>query len=469
MLPGFKTGDLFGAGYLQGYVASDGATTPMYGAVHSSAFYDAGLNKTFMSWEAWTGRRTQRVTILDHDTGYFSEREGFGVSAMADDSHGNVGSLLLDHEDYLHAFYGAHADLTPNTKHSVTRWPIDGTELAGSHWSIEPDIAGDYTYPHAVMVGSTMYLMVRDTDVAGTRMPPVLHTTTALSGGVATWSAGTTLVDLGADHRFYQGTTRVVGTDIHFVAAKADYGDTSRAHVYYFVYDTVTGALSNHDKSFSVASGSLPMTAADANTNCRVFIHPGGNDGNTPSMAFDTNGDPFIAVSNGSGASFDITVMKRTGGVWGAEEAAATTDYRYNNYAIGPLPGGKMEILYENDPGALWGRGGNIMRVERSAAGVWSTPEMILEATDFALGQPGAVRDAHIRARFVFCEIKQNDNDATAGGLKIYLWGSRGLIPYSQEPEDPSPDSEESGVELREDGFAELREDGFDELREVAI
>jgi hypothetical protein len=375
MLPGFKTGDLFGRIFPQGPVATDGATTPMYGAVHSSAFYDAALNKTFMSWEAWTGRRTQRVTSLDHGTGYFSEREGFGVSAMVDDSHGNVGALLLDDENYLHAFYGAHADLTPNTKHSVTRWPIDGAELSGSHWSIEPAITGDYTYPHAAMVGSTMYLFVRDTNVAGTRMPLVLHTA-SLSGGVATWSAGTTLIDMGADHRFYQGTLRVVGTDIHFVAAKADYADSTRAHLYYFIYDTLTGAVSNHDKSFTVAAGDLPMDNTEA-LNCRVFAHGGGNNGNTPSLAFDTDGNPFVAVADGTGSSYDIKVLKRTAGVWGSEEVSATTDYRYNNYALGPLPGGKMELLYEHDTSAAWGRGGNIMRVERSAAGVWGSPELV--------------------------------------------------------------------------------------------
>lgn len=453
-------------------IAADGATFPFYGAVHSPAFYDSGFGYTFLSWEAWTGVRSEEVTILDHSTGYFTEIEGMGSSPLPDDDHGNPNQILLDHEDYLHAFYGAHGDAVPQStgmRHSVTRWPIDGSPVVGSHWRIDPEITGLYAYAHALMVSSTMYLFMRKTISASSKHTLVLYKTTSLSGGVATWGAETSIVDFGTDSRVYMGPAFVVGTKIHFVASKSPNVDTIREHVYYFVYDTVNGDLENHDSSFSVASGSLPMGLSDANTNCRLFAHSGGNGGITPYLAFDTNGDPLVAFTDGSGSSYPVKVIKRTAGTWASPETTgASADNRFDGPAIGQLPSGEMELFYADDPTSAWTRGGNMTRRVRSSGGSWGSAQTILQATSFALGNPQVVKDGHTNARLMFCEHRQDSLDATAGGLKIYLWGAGGFVGFEQAPE-PATTTTNDGNELREDNTIELREDNSNELREVPV
>lgn len=457
------------------FIADDGSNTPMYASVHSPAFYDAGLNKTFISWEAWTGVRSEEVTSFDHTTRYFSPIEGMGRSYLVDDDHGNP-VITLDHENHLHAFYGAHANLTPDPKgmkHSSTRWPVDGVAIdGGSKWAIRPDIAGMFTYPHPVLIGSGFHLFMRVHDSPATSMPLVLYKTTALTDGVATWDVEQRIVDFGADSRVYQGTAILVGSYIYFVATRGHWDDVTneRINVYMFRYNTLTGALENHDGSFSVATGSLPMTLAQANANCRLFEHTGGKGCYIPVMAVDSNGDLFAAFSDGVGTSYDIRVMKRTAGVWGASEIIGHTDLRFNHYALCPLPNGSMELYYTVDPLAVWAAGGDLVRRVRSPSGAWGNQQLILAATDFALHGLNAVRDAHMEGRLTFCERLGDplDTTAAAGQGRVYLWGSRGLIPYRQEPEATVVTAAD-GNELREAGDFELREDGSKELREVPV
>lgn len=447
--------------------ADDGANAPMYSAVHSPAFYDAGLNKTFMAWEAWTGVRSQQVAALDHATGYFSDIEGMGQSFLVDDEHGNP-VIVLDHENHLHCFYGAHGNIAPTgMNHSSTRWPDDGAALDGSKWEIRQKIAGEYTYPHPILVGSGFHLFMRKGSSTG-NYPLVLYETTALADGVATWGSEQSIVDFGADSRVYQGTAVLVGTKIHFVCAWADGASSIRQHVYYFVFDTANGDLENHDNSVSTAAGSLPVSLATANASYRIFEHTGGNGGYVPALAFDTDSNPFVAFLDGASTSYAVKVMKRTAGVWGSPETVdTTTDSAFGHYAIGPLPAGEMEVFYVSDPGGDWDRGGDIMRKVRSRGGTWGAAHTILAATTHALQGLNMVRDAHTDARVTFCEVTQDALDSSAGGLRVYLCGARGLITYQAEPEAAIV-SAADGVELREDDAAELREDGFDELREVA-
>lgn len=428
----------------------------MYAAVHSPAFYDSTLGKTFVAWEAWAGGgRAEQVTALDHSTGYFSDIEGMGRSFLVDDDHGNP-VIALDHENHLHAFYGAHVS---DMRHSSTRWPWDGAALDGSKWEVRANIAGNHTYPHPVMVGSTMYLFIRDYGATDNYSLGLMKTT-ALADGVATWGSNVSIVSFGNDTRVYQGTAVLVGTKIHFVCSKADGADTIREHVYYFVYDTVNGDLENHDGSVSTASGSLPVLLTAANASYRIFTHSGGNGGYIPVLAFDTNGDPFVAFSDGTGSTYSWKVMKRSAGAWGSPETVGNTASRFSGSAIGALASGQMELFW---------RDGGVKRKVRSSGGVWGAEQMILADESLNIGNINAVRNAHANARVTFAEEAADDTDATAatGSRRIYLWGDGGLIVYNQAPVS-AINTTADGVELREDGFAELREDDSDELREAA-
>ena len=113
-----------------------------------------------------------------------------------------------------------------------------------------------------------------------------------------------------------------------------------------------------------------------------------------------------------------------------------------------------------------WVRGGDVMRKIRSSGGTWGDARTILKATTHGLNQLNMVRDAHPNARLVFSEATAGQTDSEAGGLKVYLWGAQGFVPYRQAS-GAAVETTEDGVELREDGGSELREDDFDELREV--
>lgn len=454
------------------YVANDGATVPWIGSgLTTPAFYDATLGKTFMSWEAFVNdARSQQIAIYDHASGYWSDIEGMGVMPIADDSHGSPG-IVLDDEDYLHAFYGSH---NTNMRYSSTRWAVGGAEVEGSHWIIRPEIAGEYTYPHPVMVGDTIYLFMREWLPGSTSAPLVLYKTTALAGGVATWGSEETLVTFSTNSRFYMGDAILNGTDIWIVATNADFNDTARKGVYLFILDTTDGSLRNYDGSLDTAAGSLPIGITISNASHRIFDH-GSNQGEIPAACFDTTGTFHICFLDGTGTSYAIKHVSITSGVLSSVTTIATIKASIGSggfvevMALVPLAGGEIELWYPEDEAEAWNYGGNMTRRVRSAGGVWGSAETILTATTNALARPSAVVNGHADARVVFTEITQSESDSGAGGLKVYLWGASGFVGYQQAPAAPPPSSTADGVELREDGFAELREDGFDELREVVI
>jgi hypothetical protein len=438
------------------FVANNGANQPIGGpAFGNAAVYSSGM--TWMAWESWNGStRIPMISGYDNSSGYWDNRTAVGISALVDDDHG-LPAVCIDDEGHLHVFYGSHAT---NQRHSSSVAPVaDNSNL----WRVNADIAGEYTYPHPVPIGADIYLLLRKTIAASTKMPLVLCKTASLTSGVATWNSEVTLVDFGTDSRFYMGTVEANGTDIWIVATNADYNDTAREHVYLFVYDTATGAVKNHDNSFSVASGSLPVTESDANTNYRLFTHSGGNDeGGAPALCFDTAGDPHVLFKDGTGTSYAVKHIKRTSGTWDSPVTVATVSSRFNCPVLVPLSGARVEAWYPLGPD----RFGNMTRRERDSGGTWGDEINIVTAASDGLGNPNKVLSGVADARVVFSECVGDATDASAGNLRTYLYGTGGLIPYQQEVEVNSGTAD--GKQLREDGDDELREDNSFELRETA-
>jgi hypothetical protein len=420
--------------------AIDGASQPcLRTATYPAALYSGGT--TWVAWEAWNGSaRVPTVAGYHNATGYWTDIEAVGVSPLVDDDHGTP-AICMDDEGYLHVFYGNH-----NTaqQYSSTQYPAASPGV-GSLWAIREPIAGEYTYPHPVAVGSDIYLFVRKYDSGSTNYPLYLRKTATLAAGVATWNAHVELVDFGASTRFYMGTALKNGTDIWIVATKGAEPDTLREHVYLFVYDTTTGAVKNHDGSFSTASGSLPVALASADTNYRLFTHSGGNnEGGAPSLCFDSNGDPHILFKDGSGnpnGSYAVKHIMRSGGSWTAPTTITTVDNRFNCPTLVPLAGGKVEAWYPLDPLAAYDRFGNIVRQERSGGGTWGSEQTIIAAAAVGLGNPSTVLDGLASARVIYSEAINDATDAAAGDLKMYLYGSGGTIPYVQAS-DPDTSTE---------------------------
>ncbi len=450
---------------LDAYFSNVGATQPQIGpAIFPSALHDSANDLTWFGWEGWTGNnRAAYIAGYDHSTGYWSAVTGAGSVPLIDDDHG-IPALCLDDEGHLHVFHGSH---NTNQLHSSTIVPIAGASMSGL-WRINPVLTGEYTYPHPVAMGSDIYLLLRKTISAQTKRPLVVYKTATLVAGVATWGSEITLVDFDTDSRFYMGTVLKSGTDIHIIATRSNEADTFREDIYYFIYKTATGAVTNHDGSYSVASGSLPVTLANADANCRIFTHGGANDdGGAPALCFDTNGDPHVIFKDGTGSSYAVKHIKKTSGSWSSPVTIATVDNRYNCPVLAPLAGGWVEAWYALDPLSAFTRFGNIVRRLRSPAGSWGAEQTIVEADLIGLGNPTIVLDGDPTARIVFSECLDSPLDSGAGDLRSYVYGDGGLIPYVAAPAATNAGTA-SGRELREDGDDCLREDGSFELRETA-
>ena len=66
-----------------------------------------------------------------------------------------------------------------------------------------------------------------------------------------------------------------------------------------------TGAVKNHDGSFSVAAASLPVTLTQADAHFKLF-DSGSNQGDLPSYDFDSNGDTHLLYGDGSGTAYTL-------------------------------------------------------------------------------------------------------------------------------------------------------------------
>lgn len=393
----------------------------------SCAVYLATLDKTLVAWYSVGagGYKTTWIAAYDHPTATWSERYAVGNFLLADDAHGQA-SICQDADGYIYVFYGSHVTPQP--------WSISTAPNDITAWTQQTALTGTQTYPHANVVGGVIYLMQRN-DANTSRRTHVVRTATP-SGGNATFSAMTTLVDLGADSRFYIGQCLVSGTDIHFVAKRVNAADTAGRGVYYFVYKTTTGAVTNHDGSFSVASGSLPVSLTDANANCRLFDH-GTGEGDTPAFCFDSAGDPHVIFvdNGGSGGVYALKHIKRTAGVWSSPATVESSIFIEYPGAIGYKavtkisPGaaaGSVEIWYVRDAD------GAKMRKIRDSGGTFSHAETIMTApgTDLLVSHE-AVREGHANFRNIFSEAigsLATPGDAGAKTLRFYGWGDNGSV-----------------------------------------
>lgn len=412
---------LLGGGPEAFHAATKAMNTDWHQAAGPAAIYVSSLDKTIVTWFSvgTAGYKNCHVAAYDHATRTWSERYVVGNFLLADDDHGTT-AIVRDSDGFLWVFYGSHA--------SPQCWSVSTAADDISSWTQQADLTSDQTYPHPVLVGSTIYLFLRN-DVVLSRRPLALRTGTPSSGSV-TFSGMTSVVDLGADSRIYQSEAYAVGTDIHFACTRPNAADTARRHVYYFVYKTTTGAVENHDGSVSVASGSLPVDLATANASFRLFDH-GSGQGEVPSLCFDSSGDPHIvfADNGGSGSNYLLKHIKRTAGVWSSpatvdtifDAPAAGSSGFTTLYSITPAASGAVEAWFvDND--------GNKLRKTRDSGGTWGPTQKICQASPNSLMSQQSVRFADSELRNVFCETAPGTGDANAVLSKRFAYGDNGPI-----------------------------------------
>jgi hypothetical protein len=403
--------------------ANDGATFPGYGpSTWPAGIYVSSTDTTWLAREAYLGNtRFTRVTSYDHTAETWDDSNIVFLGTV-DDDHG-VPALFRDADGRIHAFGGVHNGAL---KHSATRNADDN-----SFWNEKATIGSNYTYPHPVFDGTSLYLFLRST-IATVHATGVLLKSTAISSGNITFAAEKTLVDFGSDSRFYLGNTHDDGTYIHLIATRSPGADIYRQDVYHFRYKKSDGSIVNADGTHSVASGSLPINLSDSNTYYRIVDQSTSSHyGGMPSFCADSSGDLHLVYKDGTvgdGSSWDLKHMIYSGGSWGSASTVVslTNGYRYDMHSVGPLSSG-VELLYPEDDGT-YARGGVAMKRKVYASGAWGSATTI--ATDDngkALDVPSRVLNAHTDLRHHFYEIDQFSTNSGAGGLAGYAYGAGGI------------------------------------------
>lgn len=344
------------------------------------------------------------------------------------DNHGTP-ALLETTGGYKHCFGGTH---NGPMRHAVTTTPGNPATFAR-----QADIGALYTYPHPSMAADgNIHLLVRKSVAAETRMPLVLVKSTAMASGVPTWGAEKELINFETDTRFYQGGMVEVGAnEVHMVATKANYTDTERRNIYYFIYDKSNGTIYNHDKSVSVLAAAQPINLATMNTSFRIVDQEtAGTFGQIPALAIDGAGNKHIAYLDGSGATRSVKVISIVGGVIGSPVTLDTVNSAQASVIIRKMDDGvRLEAAWAKENGNTYlGGGGDIWRAERAAGGSWGSPAKIATATKmYALGSITPVFKGSDDLAFAFGEIVGTSTTDVENGYvcNAYMYGSGGYVP----------------------------------------
>lgn len=403
------------------YFVIDGATYPSYGQTATpTGVYDVNTNKTWVAYEAIVGGlRVTRVKIYDHEAARWSVAYTVGVSLLTNDDHG--APTIARHSDgRWHVFYGGHVTAC---KHSMTDRPDDPTV-----WTALSNFGTAISYPRPVLVGSTMYLFVRGE--SSTRYLSVATVTTA---GVV--SAFTQLATFTASERWYAGNAflKPSTTDIHIVGTRGDANTVPLKGVYYLIYKTATGAVTNISGGTSVASGSLPVSSASLDSNFRFVSHAVGSEGSVPNFCFDAAGDPHVVYCNGVTGSgvFDVYHTAYVTGAWTTAQRLGTSWFAYPDACVTKNAGSGVDVYWVQRGRTLFTyAGGDIWKASRTSGGTWGRSAVFRQHHIHALGAPTAVVNETVRLRLTFFENLQvsTDTAAGAGALKGFAYGDSGYV-----------------------------------------
>jgi hypothetical protein len=423
------------------YLDDGGASAGLwYGANSNPAWvYDSTTNRVLGVIQRYN---YNAGTPLKENT-FFSYDLGTGVAAvgnviMTDDSavvgtadqHG-VGVLCKDQYGFWHSYGGAHS--LP-MKHSIS---IDG----GATWSAQGAVGTGMTYPHPVQVGNTQYLFMRESP-GGATYPLVLYKSASVnaSTGAISWNSKVTVIDMENDTRVYAGTLMAVGNLIYIPWTRANAADSIRLDLYLGVYDTTTDTLRNLAGTVSVSGAGFPLlrTVADASFRLVDQTTGGTEESNSPSIFIDAEGIHCLYQGGASGLIFYYQRFSTAGVSQEGPTNIGAAPYRYSTPAIGPLPGGGVEVLFPSLVGAVndmetqaaFVRGGNIYRTTRPTGGYWSAATLVMATTPVhPLDGVARVEGAPANFRFAFCERAMDDADfSTCGNLRSFGWGAGGIV-----------------------------------------
>lgn len=420
--------------------AALGATQPWYAG--STQYNAATYNgRTYVVWETYDrvpDKRYCNIRAYTHATGLWGEVWTVGPECETEDDDHSVPAICFNADGRAVVVYGHHDG---NFKLAIMTNAEDETL-----WTVQNDgFVGEYTYPHPVLIGSTMYVLFREDIPAGVEFADgskvLTYRPVTFSGATATVGSAVRIGDLANNARWYQGNHILLGNGrVAQCCARADYNDTFRRNGYYYEIDFAGAQLVN----IAGVASAFPVVGATMASNFMVHDSTSGTprDMGAPSLAIDSTGRKHICFTKGTAGSPEVFHMIAAGSSFTAPVSIATVTNGSDLADLPRLINGKnnsLEVYYNRDPDALWGRGGNVYRkvmtTDTGGTGDWGSEELVMAADSsrFALGQIGNVRPAHANARIVFGEVAQDPLNTSAFPAKrLFVLGDGGFLPHAQ-------------------------------------
>ncbi|QWY83340.1 BNR repeat-containing protein [Rhizobium phage RHph_X3_2] len=434
-----RRGNGSAGGFTPGDVATDyfqalGGTQPWYaGSTQYHALHYNG--KTYVAWETYertSDRRHTQIRAYTHATGLWGKVYTVGpASQVKDDDHG-VPAMAVNADGRISIAWGNHDG---NFHLATMTNPEDE-----SHWTVLANTAGlvgRYTYPHMVLSGTTMYVLLRVDVPPGAEFAAgakyLAYRPITYSGATATIGAEVKIADFGNDSRWYQGNHLLLPSGrIAQVCARADYNDTFRRDVYYYEVDIANARL----QSFGGATAAFPVNRATMDATFRVRETVAPAELGVPSMVIDGSNRVHIVFGEGTTAPTLYHIIGSAGVFATAVNLGAVANT--STLADGPRliheASGKVGMYYPTDPGAAYTRGGRVSRRVLPSAGAatdWGAEELVLspDAGRFPIGQIGVVFNAHADARLIITEAAETDADSAGFPQKrAFILGDNGFI-----------------------------------------
>lgn len=413
------------------FLASNGATHPNFPGVVPPGLYDSGTDKTWFFWEAWatapaTDRREVRCSVYDHTLGLWLPETVVGTNTLSDDAHGSPAGVMMD-DGHVYVFYGGHG---------TTGMRIARTATAGSHfgWVDLTTLGTALTYSKPHNIGGVMHIVARGQTTAGENYPLVHYNTTSITAGVPAWTARHTLIDLGADTRCYFHRCVEVSGKLHIIGHRANAADTLRQDLFYVVYDPAAATLDNFAGTATLDISVTPADRTWVETNARLFTSAGGEWTSPADFALDSNGFPQIVFGAGPEDNLSLRHMRWNGSAFTAPVVFASVPRgNFNVQAVILTGADAFEVWYVDDTdNATPGSSGKSMRRKKfDAAGTFQSEETMYSWDGVKrIGFPFAVKSpkASNVALLSFTEAIISDADSGAGGLKLYMHGTGGLL-----------------------------------------
>lgn len=405
----------------------DTAVLPFLSAAsYPHAAYVAALDKTFITWERVPSPHVSSVAAIisyDHTLDEWSTVYDMAtwfdtVLPTSQVAHGQP-VIVYGPDSHFYTLFASH---------NTTQYMASSTNADDiSKWNAPTSFGSKYTYPKPVVIGSEIHCLWRSN--TGSNLV-LLHRKGTPTAGSLTFGAEKQLVDLnpGGGSNIYASEVHVVGTAIHFTFVDADYLGSPRKHVYYAIYETTTGELSNVDGSTVVASGSLPINLTTANANFRIFTSPGSNVGTLSSFNFDTSGNAHVTYGDGVPDSLGRIQGYHTfwnGSTWSTPATIAMVESG-NYLALVPGASGAMEVWYPQDDGDAYVSGGTMCRRTWNGS-TWAAQEVMATVPgSYPLDRAFSIRDAHHNLRVAFCEYITSQDYTAPDFLKRYAHGASG-------------------------------------------